>query len=97
MLLSDPGHPESFSVVFDGIVMLKCYFMRQNYAVTPISPVELPPDARDWAGGAGGQAPAPVAAGHGVVVAGLGREGDLPGRHLLYRGQEGLGRVHLVF
>ena len=30
VLLSEPGHPESFSVVFDGIVMLELYFMRQN-------------------------------------------------------------------
>ena len=30
VLLSEPGHPESFSVVFDGIVMLEIYFMRQT-------------------------------------------------------------------
>ena len=32
VLLSEPGHPESFSVVFDGIVMLGLYFMRQKDA-----------------------------------------------------------------
>ena len=34
MLLSEPGHPESFSVTFDGIVMLKYHSMRHNGAVT---------------------------------------------------------------
>ena len=60
-------------------------------------PVKLPPIDWVWAGGACGQTPAAVAAGHVGVCAGLGREGNLPVRHLLDRGQEGMGGVHLIF